>query len=86
MNRAVLALKSLREAIGSEWRESKTRRLVRLESVDGTLGVVTISAISEAPNMAAEIPVTTFLKQFKLAPAPEAAPAWYERLLADRLV
>lgn len=86
MNRSVLALKSLREAIGSEWKESRTGRVVRLESVDGQQGQVRISEVTPTThNLAAEFPVPVFLKTFKPVPPPKPAPPWYDRLIADNL-
>ena len=84
MNQAVLALKSLREAIGSEWRhKSLSSSSVTLVNIDERALTV---HLTETPSYPKEWPIRSFLRNFKPSLPKDKVPSWYERLLADRLL
>lgn len=77
INRAVIGLRALRDAIGSEW----------------TLGVNSVQIVSvDAVNYRVklsngqEVPVIQFLKTWKPAIPKDQIPTWYARLLEDKLL
>lgn len=80
INRAVLAIRPLRDAIGSEWsRKVPGSSVVYLQSVDDTTCKVKLSDDSEWNVM-------TFLREFKTAIPKDKIPSWYTRLLEDKLL
>jgi hypothetical protein len=80
INRAVLAIRPLREAIGSEW-QAKTpgSGAVYLASVD--IRNFTVK-LSDGKELLAQ----EFLKTYKAAIPRDKVPTWYARLLEDKLV
>lgn len=83
MNKAVLALRSLRGAIGSEWRHKAASGVVRLLSIDDQELTVQITQVTGLKDTWA---IPEFLREFKAAIPKDKVPTWFERLLADKLV
>lgn len=80
INRAVIAVRSLRDAIGSEWKPiDPGSNVVRIESVNTNDCTVRLSDGTWVPAM-------TFLKVFKAAIPKDKIPTWYARLLEDKLI
>jgi len=83
MNTAVLASRSLREAIGSEWQHKSLPGIVHLLALDDRNLTV---QVTETTVFKSEWPVQEFLRSFKPAIPKDKVPTWYERLLADKLL
>jgi len=83
MNKAVLALRSLRNAIGSEWRHQAASGVVQLLSIDDRELTVQITQVTGLKDTWA---ILEFLREFKAAIPKDQVPTWYERLISDKLV
>ena len=83
MNKAVLALRSLREAIGSEWRHRAAPGVVHLLSINDRELTV---KITETSGLRDTWTIPEFLREFRAAIPKDKVPTWYERLLLDKLV
>jgi hypothetical protein len=83
LNPSVLAVRTLREAIGSEWQHKNLPGIVQLLAVNA-LGLSV--QITETTAFKSEWPIQEFLRTFKPAIPKDKVPTWYERLLADKLL
>jgi hypothetical protein len=83
MNKGVLGYGALREAIGTEWRHKTISGVVHLLAFDAQALTV---QITETTGLKDTWPIPEFLRFFKPAIPKDKVPAWYERLLADRLL
>lgn len=78
MNKAVLALRNLREAIGSEWRHKSVSGVVQVVSLDDRNLTVRISGTTGLKD---DWAIPEFLREFKPALPKDQIPTWYQRLL-----
>jgi hypothetical protein len=83
MNTSVLAVRSLREAIGSEWQHKSIPGVIHLLAIDDRGLTV---QVTETTRFKSEWSVQEFLRSFKAAIPKDKVPTWYERLLADKLL
>lgn len=83
LNTSVLAVRSLREAIGSEWQHKTLPGIIHLLAVNDRELTV---QVTETTGFKSEWPVQEFLRSFKAAIPKDKVPTWYERLLADKLL
>jgi hypothetical protein len=83
MNTSVLAVRSLREAIGSEWQHKSLPGIIRLLAVNDQQLTVEVTGTTSYKS---EWPIQEFLRTFKAAIPKDKVPTWYERLLADKLL
>lgn len=84
MNKAVLASKTLFEAIGSEWKHKKnTSSVTRILEVNGRDLSVTIGPVLGLKD---SWNVLEFLREFSPVPPLDQVPSWYDRLREDNLL
>lgn len=84
MNKAVLALQTLRAAVGSEWRHrSVPSGAVQIVGLDDRNLTVRISKTLELKE---DWAIPEFLREFKAALPKDQVPTWYQRLLDGKLV
>jgi hypothetical protein len=83
MNTDVLAIRSLREAIGSEWQHKKFPGVVHLLAINDLELTVLVTETTHFQN---KWSVREFLRWFQPSIPKDKVPTWYERLLADKLL